>query len=89
MLNQNKIRKISSFLDILPTRTSFKTELCLICNDALDSRSKVLLCLHSYHRNCIGRWFYKKAECPCCKQNQIKLYRKNEKILDLNNLNCL
>mgnify|MGYP001177814156 FL=1 len=45
--------------------------LCVICLTELSLKSKKILnCKHTYHDECIKRWFNYKQSCPtCCAKN--------------------
>ena len=40
---------------------------CTICLENIDSNRFFLECTHSFHRNCIERWFHNDNTCPVCR----------------------
>ncbi|KAM9820247.1 uncharacterized protein ACB057_000850 [Neosynchiropus ocellatus] len=43
--------------------------LCMICHDDLkrgSGGSRVLQCSHTFHKECIEEWLWKKQSCPTC-----------------------
>nr|XP_006130750.1 leukemia NUP98 fusion partner 1 isoform X1 [Pelodiscus sinensis] len=44
------------------------SDLCVICHDDLEAGSITELhCMHSFHKECIGKWLLKKPTCPTCR----------------------
>jgi len=46
----------------------FKNKQCMICLSNTETHSVLLPCGHSYHYDCILKWFEKDMSCPTCKQ---------------------
>lgn len=44
-----------------------KSDVCAVCQDALDERPAVLPCSHSFHAGCVDPWVVKKNTCPLCR----------------------
>lgn len=49
----------------------FKNKQCMICLSNTETYSVLLPCGHSYHYDCILKWFEKDMSCPTCKQSFI------------------
>ena len=45
-------------------RASFE---CSICLESSRMNKKTLLCGHSFHQDCIERWFVNEETCPLCR----------------------
>jgi hypothetical protein len=45
-----------------------KEEICIICQDDLqiDDILRTIKCNHSFHLNCIDKWFVENKKCPMC-----------------------
>ena len=46
--------------------------LCAVCYEPFRSEEtgKQLTCTHSFHSNCIFKWFTHKINCPICKNEE-------------------
>lgn len=55
------------------SRKKIKLDVCSICLEQLDnSQFKYRLpCGHTFHRDCIDRWFKIKHNCPYCRKDAI------------------
>lgn len=44
---------------------------CSVCMEDLTAAQDTVMlpCSHSFHRECIGPWFYKAATCPMCRRD--------------------
>jgi len=73
---KNPVQK--ELLDALPVNKfvqanllnfSEENKLCTICqcNYEVGDEYMMLMCLHRFHKGCIGTWFESKNTCPICK----------------------
>lgn len=69
MFSKFRCAKILPFKDL-----SDEQEKCSICLSPLNKNKKQIIhlekCLHSFHSDCIYKWFDKKNTCPCCRTTQ-------------------
>ena len=51
------------------------TEICSICIETYRENDLIftLKCGHTYHKECISKWYDKKATCPYCVQNSLEV----------------
>ena len=58
---------------VFTTESEVKPELCSICIDTYRDNDRIftLNCGHTYHKECISKWYEKKNTCPYCIQNTI------------------
>ena len=60
---------------------NFKNDTCVICLESFDKEDKItLICGHSYHYDCILKWFEKDLKCPTCKKKYV--WTKDSKKID-------
>tara|TARA_B100002051_G_C16677541_1_gene607911 strand:+ start:47 stop:304 length:258 start_codon:yes stop_codon:yes gene_type:complete len=59
----------------------FNNKQCIICLESFSDNNEkiILLCGHSYHYNCILKWFDKELNCPTCKKKYV--WVKDSKII--------
>ena len=52
---------------------------CSIClEDIFHDNKKTLSCNHSFHKNCINRWFNQQTNCPLCRKSHTSNQNENE-----------
>jgi hypothetical protein len=58
-----------NLLDKTKIELSEKEEICIICqeNIKLGAIIRTINCLHSFHIDCIDKWFVEHKNCPLCK----------------------
>ena len=61
-----------------PVSSSKETENCPICLDDITSKKtrKCLPCGHTFHEQCILRWFKENATCPNCRMAFVVVFTK-------------
>ena len=42
---------------------------CSICLDTLTEQQTTIICQHTFHSECIGKWLQIKPSCPVCRQD--------------------
>ena len=49
--------------------SSKKDDICVICQEdiKLNDIVRIIKCKHSFHINCIDKWFIENKKCPMCK----------------------
>ena len=71
--NDETLTKLVSFIPIFTVKKKIKSKedniRCTICLSEFEigEKKSTLLCMHSFHCNCIERWIRKKNYCPICK----------------------
>jgi hypothetical protein len=59
----------------------FKNDKCVICLEYFNENNNItLICGHSYHYDCILKWFEKDLKCPICKKKYV--WTKDSQVLD-------
>ena len=54
---------------------------CSICYDIINDNEKIILkCNHSFHNNCIDKWFTKSHHCPLCRDSKFNRSLKDFEI---------
>ena len=54
---------------------------CSICYDLINNNDKLILkCNHSFHNNCIEKWFAKSHHCPLCRDSKFNRSLKDFEI---------
>ena len=68
IINTLKSMKKTDRKSILPEDTLYNTEcnICLSHYEIKIDQLRVLPCKHSFHTDCIDKWFEKKKRCPIC-----------------------
>jgi hypothetical protein len=59
----------------MPINLTIDSQICGICLQ--EAPTSQLDCSHCYHLQCIGEWFKKRANCPCCRKEgieEVKIY---------------
>lgn len=63
-----QILDVNNFTSVIPKEYEICNELCVICQDNIDSINGVkTICSHYFHKACIRNWVNVKNECPICK----------------------
>ncbi len=45
---------------------------CLVCRDVIEKGAEIIKipsCLHSFHKECVSKWFKYQSSCPICRVN--------------------
>lgn len=45
---------------------------CLVCRDVVENGAEIIKipsCLHSFHKECVSKWFKYQSSCPICRVN--------------------
>jgi len=45
---------------------------CLVCRDVVENGAEIIKipsCLHSFHKDCVSKWFKYQSTCPICRVN--------------------
>ena len=71
-----------NFLDpvaVVPTRTQIAAAVdtlvnvtdtnCAICQEAVESATRIRQCGHAFHAHCINEWFSMNTRCPVCRHD--------------------
>lgn len=60
---------------VFTTESEVKPEICSICIETYRENDLIftLKCGHTYHKECISKWYDKKATCPYCVQNSLEV----------------
>lgn len=54
--------------------------ICVICREVMIFNTKLTICKHKFHKDCLLSWMEIKNECPICRNILEKLYLNHEVI---------
>ena len=63
-------------------------DICTICHDNIEKKQKYQLeeCKHTFHTECIVKWFRQyNSKCPCCNDTPSNYYNNKSKYLAIYN----
>ena len=60
---------------VFTSESEVKPEICSICIETYRENDQIftLKCGHTYHKDCISKWYDKKPTCPYCVQNSLEV----------------